>query len=474
MDHQFLDTYDGNTGPDQFSFPVSALEQEVLSNMGPRDLLPFGQDIEDECSTLASIIRSNFHTIPDSPNGLSIRSLLEDVAKKALDVSYTGTHCIQDIDKPTQRPSYIRHDVVGYADAYFEKYQKCLPFLAQDQFNALLNAFLAHQLPDDSPAIPLINSIFALGCRLVIQLKSQDGRLADEEARRYHAAALTARALYYPCPQTSPIAVSLILTAAQHCLLLKLDRINSIRALATSEEDCRLMQRIFWAVYSFEKPLALRFGRSSSIDDDFIDYSPRTIQRHPEWPKPTQADPFICQCEYAKLCSRILKQLYSNNRSTIRRSDYEPTLYGLDQLLQAWKGSALGQIDSMSSDPTTSSLSTGQHSEVLLKYHELRVTIYHKGQPCIESAREVLAQAHQWNPNLSYYNWQIVQIPVMACCIVLLDVFSNPRSDEFRNNLAFLGMAGGWFGRLATTTNNCVAFDELMELIALAQQQRKT
>ena len=46
MDHQFLDTYDGNTGPDQFSFPVSALEQEVLSNMGPRDLLPFGQDIE--------------------------------------------------------------------------------------------------------------------------------------------------------------------------------------------------------------------------------------------------------------------------------------------------------------------------------------------------------------------------------------------------------------------------------------------
>lgn len=46
MDQQFLDTYDWITGPDLFSFPVSALEQEVLSNMPPHDLLPSGQNIE--------------------------------------------------------------------------------------------------------------------------------------------------------------------------------------------------------------------------------------------------------------------------------------------------------------------------------------------------------------------------------------------------------------------------------------------
>ena len=74
---------------------------------------------------------------------------------------------------------------------------------------------------------------------------------------------------------------------------------------------------------------------------------------------------------------------------------------------------------------------------------------------------------------LSPSHRQFVQIPIMACCILLIDVFDNPKSDVSRNNLAFLGMAGGWFGRLATTTTNCVAFDELMELIALAQQQRK-
>ena len=115
-----------------------------------------------------------------------------------------------------------------------------------------------------------------------------------------------------------------------------------------------------------------------SIDDDFIDYSPRTIQRHPEQPDSTRADPFICLCEYAKLCSLILKQLYSNNRSTVPRSAFESTLHGLDQLLQAWKSAALGQIDNDSSNLITSSLSSEQHSDVLLKYHELRVTIYHR------------------------------------------------------------------------------------------------
>lgn len=115
-----------------------------------------------------------------------------------------------------------------------------------------------------------------------------------------------------------------------------------------------------------------------SIDDDFIDYSPRTIQGHLEQPDSTRPNPFVCLCEYAKLCSMTLKQLYSNLRSTVPRSDFESTLHGLDQLLQAWKSAALGQVDGDPSKSVTSSLSSEQHSDVLLKYHELRVTIYHR------------------------------------------------------------------------------------------------
>jgi hypothetical protein len=61
----------------------------------------------------------------------------------------------------------------------------------------------------------------------------------------------------------------------------------------------------------------------------------------------------------------------------------------------------------------------------------------------------------------------------MACCVLLIDVFSNDRSEDFRSNMAFLGMASGWLGRLATTTSHSIAFNEIMELISLAQQQCK-
>jgi hypothetical protein len=57
--------------------------------------------------------------------------------------------------------------------------------------------------------------------------------------------------------------------------------------------------------------------------------------------------------------------------------------------------------------------------------------------------------------------------------VLLIDVFSNDRSEDFRSNMAFLGMASGWLGRLATTTAHSIAFNEIMELIALAQQQCK-
>lgn len=65
----------------------------------------------------------------------------------------------------------------------------------------------------------------------------------------------------------------------------------------------------------------------------------------------------------------------------------------------------------------------------------------------------------------------IVKVPVVACWTLLTNIFSEQRSEDFRKDMAFLGMASGWFGRLTVTTAYDVAFEELMQLIALAQQQ---
>jgi hypothetical protein len=71
----------------------------------------------------------------------------------------------------------------------------------------------------------------------------------------------------------------------------------------------------------------------------------------------------------------------------------------------------------------------------------------------------------------------IVQVPIMACCVLLIDIFSKDRSEDFRSNMAFLGMASGWLGRLAAANMDAahdIAFNKMMELIALAQQQCKS
>jgi hypothetical protein len=38
---------------------------------------------------------------------------------------------------------------------------------------------------------------------------------------------------------------------------------HGIRCLAETTQEIALFQRIFWVVYSIEKPLAMRLGRSS-------------------------------------------------------------------------------------------------------------------------------------------------------------------------------------------------------------------
>ncbi|KAL9106694.1 MAG: hypothetical protein Q9187_008529, partial [Circinaria calcarea] len=95
-----------------------------------------------------------------------------------------------------------------------------------------------------------------------------------------------------------------------------------------------------------------------------------------------------------------------------------------------WKDSWLkqqesNQIKSGSQDFMASASLCEQKAEIYLKYHEFKVTIHH----------------------------------------------NTTISEDFRDNMAFLGMASGWFGRLATTTSYNIAYSELTQLTALAQQQ---
>ncbi|KAK2605529.1 hypothetical protein N8I77_008360 [Diaporthe amygdali] len=375
--------------------------------------------------------------------------------------------------------------------------------MLKDQLQSSTEALLTGKLPENNPAVPLINAVLALGCRLVQKRGIGDSKSADREARNYFAVALRARGnlagaqaqasitavqalvtmtIYLQAGglQTATLALSLISTAVQHCLTLKLNRISSVRALASSQQEYQLLLRLFWVVYSLEKPLTMRLGRFSSIDDDLIDYSPRMAQPLSEDDTNGQSGLFLHFCEHAKLCSMVVKQLYGITKSRERRNEIQDMFHSLDTLLQSWKdqsGPIPTDADFSVPDRTTLQSSQSENNvELYLRWHELKVTIFHKGKPCVQSAREVLSQAHLLEPSATYSDWLIVQVPIMACCVLLIDIFSKDRSEDFRSNMAFLGMASGWLGRLATANRDSahdIAFNKIMELIALAQQQCK-
>lgn len=73
----------------------------------------------------------------------------------------------------------------------YAEYHRRFPFILRDQFQSSMDALLTQKLPEDSPAVPLINSVLALGCRLVQKRKTNDPKVADR-ARHYHAVALGA------------------------------------------------------------------------------------------------------------------------------------------------------------------------------------------------------------------------------------------------------------------------------------------
>lgn len=53
-------------------------------------------------------------------------------------------------------------------------------------------------------------------------------------------------------------ALSCISSAVQHALRLRLNSLSGIGSLAQVAPERTLAQRIFWVVYSIEKPLAMR------------------------------------------------------------------------------------------------------------------------------------------------------------------------------------------------------------------------
>jgi hypothetical protein len=108
--------------------------------------------------------------------------------------------------------------------------------------------------------------------------------------------------------------------------------------------------------------------------------------------------PFIHFCEHAKLCSMVVKQLYGITKSRVLRKDVQDLCHSLDGLLQSWKDQ--NETESTLSVPGRATMQNSQSEknvELYLRWHELKVTIFHKYKhshpysthPCLLKARSL-------------------------------------------------------------------------------------
>jgi hypothetical protein len=134
--------------------------------------------------------------------------------------------------------------------------------------------------------------------------------------------------------------ISLISLAAQYSLDLKMNRRAGIRALSKNPQEQCLFQRIFWCIYSIEKPLAIRIGRCSIIDDDFIDISPHNMYHFSDLISPERDELLYC-CEFAKLCSIAAKRIYGAQSPVTDPTSKASIALSLKDMLESWKCSVL-------------------------------------------------------------------------------------------------------------------------------------
>lgn len=118
------------------------------------------------------------------------------------------------------------------------------------------------------------------------------------------------------------------------------------------------------------------------INEDFIDYSPRSIQQDFQSSISQTPDHLIYYCDYARLCSLVMKKLYGASPLKTAQNNFQDTVLFLGNALEKWKSSLpqnkILQHDYCWAMSVSRDFSTRQQMDLRLKYYELRFAIYPK------------------------------------------------------------------------------------------------
>jgi hypothetical protein len=259
----------------------------------------------------------------------------------------------------------------------------------------------------------------------------------------------------------------------------------SPKAWNVSDSDVEERSHLFWSLYCLEKTIAFRTGRPSMLDDSDISCPfPRKKDQYPSeyHASGEQFDFFLSVSRYARICSRIIKMLYSASsflQTPEKRSTVVKELYSE---LEQWRSTTATRQEVFGSaryrHETAQTTPVVLNQRVVLEYfyHDCVISLHKasylqyalpsetkggrnpleiwkapKNQlavDALESAR-IMCLSTQLIEIESYTpNWLVIYYPLTAIITLFTNAVMDPLAPSAKTDIALIQTVVGLFGRL--------------------------
>ncbi|KAF2448842.1 hypothetical protein P171DRAFT_220189 [Karstenula rhodostoma CBS 690.94] len=391
-------------------------------------------------------------------------------------------------------PSYAQPEILQFIDLFFQENYSYPIFVSRQLIVEILMEAMRSTSEIDPSALILLNSVLAIGCRDALRkhrmTSEKTSPVSAMRPLQYFQCALDRRPKLSNGPPTVlnlQALVSMILfvhrghdAALTRSLLsqaismisdisLTTPKAGGIAGSTANPED---IERMFWLLYSIEKPHALRFGCHSVVDDDLLVYHAPSKKRSSLFTQGVTdySGWEIVNYRYARLCSVIVKTLYSHLSLRMTATEVSAAIEKLSGMLESWR---LSIPAAYRPDRDLDGPECHEHagdaiirSDISLRYAEASLALHRwvlatsdcppelvkarasSISQCAMIAKRVLGAAHSCRTD-SGTDWPVVMLPALSAIVLYILM---QRGDEGGDCLPYLGIASGFFGKLCVRT----------------------
>ncbi|EXJ59128.1 hypothetical protein A1O7_06559 [Cladophialophora yegresii CBS 114405] len=407
-----------------------------------------------------------------------------------------------------------------YIDVYFAK-QWLWPIIRESGFREHCERYWNDPASCDKTWYALYNVVLALGCRACLSsgtLKSF--RDSENEAWAYfdNTVSVQSNLMYQKTSLQAVQTFALMTVFAQgvggpqpeyiYCAIavrfatgLGLHK-SSPKAWHMSDLEIEDRNRLFWSLYCLDKTIAFRTGRPSLLDDsDIACPFPRDLfpDHHGEDGSHESRDFFLNVTRYSRICSRIIKNLYSTTSLMQTAEARGATVVELYEELKQWRRVATTDAGQDALQGWASLRETKMTSMALFHQRLVLEYFYHDCVASLDKARRLkdIAEARAGNTSLQRFaldqlaadslesarsmclltqyidiesyapNWLVIYYPLTAIITIFTFLASNPRSSSATADIALMQCVLGLFGRIEYISSGNILLTKSGEFIKI-------